>query len=56
MKPYVNIRVSILVLNFYGKAIIHVLNNKFTNFEFQELETLLENAKTPISISWHFDY
>lgn len=31
------------------------LNNNFLNFEFQELETLLENAKTHLSISWYFN-
>ncbi len=31
------------------------VNNIFLNFEFQELETLLENAKTPLPISRYFD-
>ncbi|GAB5475045.1 MAG: hypothetical protein Mars2KO_31440 [Maribacter sp.] len=28
--------------------------NNFINFEFQELETLLENAKIPVRIPWYF--
>lgn len=31
------------------------LNNNLINFEFQELDTLLENEKTPLPISWYFN-